>query len=133
MLRTINIFFRAPCIAPEGLHLDGTCGLCIVPEGLCSDGTCGFCDPFIPFFPDGKCLECVGPEGFLPGGTCGPMEFEWIGHGGCATDNENYPPEISSNRVKYDVCYFALYGSSFKIYLNNTFPDIKVILYLYKL
>ena len=48
---------------------------------------------------DGSCLKCIGPEGLLPDDTCGQMDYEWIAHGGCATADDNYPPEMSPDRV----------------------------------
>ena len=88
------------CPAPQGLLSTGTCGLCVAPEGLRSDGTCGPCDPALEVFAHDSCLKCNGPEGLLPNNTCGVMDYGWIASGGCATADEDYPPEMSPDRVR---------------------------------
>ena len=36
------------------------------------------------------------------------MDYEWIASGGCATADENYPPEIKFDRVsEFQITYYS--------------------------
>ena len=71
-------------------------------EGLLNDDVIGIgsCDHDSGHFSDGSCLKCNGPQGLLSDKTCGPIDYEWIANGGCATADKDYPPEMSPDRVR---------------------------------